>query len=110
MYHVGVAGATCAPECNGGVCPTDEPQGASAKPVCALQDSRTGKRFCTLICSPHKDVNQCGAGASCKSLGFVGFCTYDDARVEDTNEEMFVTFYRSDITTAVDLGQVTVEA
>lgn len=55
----------------------DVPSGITAEPACALQDAKSGKTFCALICQP-EGKNTCGEEASCKSLGFVGVCTYDD--------------------------------
>jgi len=70
----GVEGAVCSPACDGFTCPSDVPEGCTAKPQCALQDGATKKKYCALVCN--KESN-CGAGASCKMIGFVGICTYD---------------------------------
>lgn len=72
-----VEGDFCAPECTSGVCPFDVPDGVSGTPTCALQDGNSGKKFCALICKP-EEKNNCGEEGSCKSLGFLGICTYDD--------------------------------
>mmetsp|Transcript_1835 Transcript_1835/g.2108 ORF Transcript_1835/g.2108 Transcript_1835/m.2108 type:complete len:132 (-) Transcript_1835:361-756(-) len=70
----GVQGGVCAPACDGFSCPSDVPSGCTATPQCALQDGSSGKKYCALTCN--KESN-CGAGASCKMIGFVGICTYD---------------------------------
>jgi hypothetical protein len=85
----GVDGDACSPACTGilkNKCPTDVPEGVTAEPQCALQDSASGDKFCTLICSPTAVIKdqkaadaQCGANASCKSVQLgIGLCTYDD--------------------------------
>ena len=70
----GVDGGICAPSCSGSSCPTDVPAGCTAQPQCALQDGATHKRYCAVICNHQSN---CGEGASCKMIGFVGICTYD---------------------------------
>lgn len=70
----GVDGGICAPSCSGSSCPTDVPAGCNARPQCALQDGATHKRYCAVICNHQSN---CGEGASCKMIGFVGICTYD---------------------------------
>merc|ERR1711998_151003 len=81
----GVSGSVCAPKC--GLfkpCPTDLPDGVTATPQCALQDSSSGKKYCALLCSPSLPIldqqaadDQCGEKASCKAIQTVGICTYD---------------------------------
>jgi len=84
----GIDGDFCSPKCSlFRSCPTDVPDGVSAKPQCALKSSSTkfGK-YCALICSPSLPIldkkaadSQCGENASCKEAGTgVGICTYDD--------------------------------
>jgi hypothetical protein len=77
----GVNGGVCSPVCSGTSCPSDVPSGVTAQPQCALQ-SPDNKKYCALICNPSltglEAANQCGDGASCKSLSGVGICTYDD--------------------------------
>lgn len=77
----GVKGALCSASCSKKACPQDEPQGATAKPQCAL--SAGADKRCALIC---KKGDKCGDGASCKVVqGGVGICTYDD----DADRPMF---------------------
>merc|ERR1719171_2841912 len=81
----GIQGAVCSPACTLGIiCPSDVPEGITAKPTCALQDSSSGKKYCALICSPSTDEAslragdaQCSAKGSCKPISGVGVCTYD---------------------------------
>lgn len=70
----GVDGGICAPTCNGFSCPMDVPSGCTAKPQCALQDGASHKKYCAVICNK---ASNCGEGASCKMIGYVGICTYD---------------------------------
>jgi len=62
------------------------PDGVTAEPECALQDSSTHDKYCALICSPNTDEAslragdaQCSTKASCKAVpnANVGLCTYD---------------------------------
>jgi tripeptidyl-peptidase-1 len=79
----GIGGKMCAPKCSAsGSCPTDVPQGVTAKPTCALQGM--GGKYCALVCSPSSSEKtlragdaQCGTNASCKAISGVGICTYD---------------------------------
>jgi cathepsin L len=67
-------GSVCAPECAGGVCPTDVPEGTAAQPMCALQDQDTGKQYCALAC--YLDSG-CPDEASCTMIGgLFGVCLY----------------------------------
>jgi hypothetical protein len=67
-------GSVCAPECAGGVCPTDVPEGTTAQPMCALQDQDTGKQYCALAC--YLDSG-CPDEASCAMIGgMFGVCLY----------------------------------
>jgi len=72
-------------------CPTDVPDGVTAKPQCALKEAGSYKEYCALICAPAAAIvggaiadqkaadAQCGDNASCKVAGAgVGLCTYDD--------------------------------
>jgi C1A family cysteine protease len=83
----GVTGDFCTPACGFfKPCPKDVPEGVTAQPQCALQDSSTNKKYCALICSPSLPIldqkaadDQCGTNASCKSVQMgIGLCTYDD--------------------------------
>jgi len=84
----GVTGDFCSPKCNlFKPCPTDVPEGVSAKPQCALQDSKQPMdKYCALICAPSLPIldqkaadEQCGENASCKAVQMgIGVCTYDD--------------------------------
>jgi hypothetical protein len=75
--QIGQGGTACLPSCSmSSSCPTDAPQGVTAKPECALQDASSGKMYCGLIC--HED-SQCG-DAKCQILqGNIGVCTYPQA-------------------------------
>jgi KDEL-tailed cysteine endopeptidase len=72
--QIGQGGTACLPTCSMSTqCPTDVPQGVTAKPECALQDASSGKMYCGLIC--HED-SACG-DAKCQILqGNIGVCTY----------------------------------
>mmetsp|Transcript_29026 Transcript_29026/g.59494 ORF Transcript_29026/g.59494 Transcript_29026/m.59494 type:complete len:167 (-) Transcript_29026:280-780(-) len=84
---VGVTGAMCSPSCAMlDSCPKDVPKGVIAKPTCALQDM-AGHKYCALVCALKLPVTQyeqgladaqCGVHASCKAIGTVGICTYDE--------------------------------
>mmetsp|Transcript_99300 Transcript_99300/g.156560 ORF Transcript_99300/g.156560 Transcript_99300/m.156560 type:complete len:480 (-) Transcript_99300:247-1686(-) len=78
----GVSGGVCAPSCSlFKRCPTDVPEGVTANPQCALQNSATHEKYCALICTPSADGDQCGENASCKSVQMgIGVCTYDDSK------------------------------
>eukprot|EP00746_Dinoflagellata_sp_MGD_P153434 gnl/MRDRNA2_/MRDRNA2_84248_c0_seq2.p1 gnl/MRDRNA2_/MRDRNA2_84248_c0~~gnl/MRDRNA2_/MRDRNA2_84248_c0_seq2.p1 ORF type:complete len:436 (+),score=76.44 gnl/MRDRNA2_/MRDRNA2_84248_c0_seq2:272-1579(+) len=72
----GATGAFCSPSCSAGPCPSDKPAGVTASPSCALQDQKTGAKYCALTCLV--DV-QCDVknGASCQKLSPAqGICTY----------------------------------
>merc|ERR1711897_56844 len=69
----GLTGATCSPKCSGTTCPTDVPEGTTAKPQCVLQDSSTGDKYCALTCF----VGGCPTGSTCRHSGIVGLCMYD---------------------------------
>jgi len=81
-----VKGDFCTPKCTGILktkCPTDVPQGVTAKPQCALKDT-SGNKYCALVCSPSTEERSLRAGdaqcgkATCKAIQGVGLCTYDD--------------------------------
>jgi len=92
----GVSGGVCAPSCSlFKPCPTDVPEGVTANPQCALQDSATHKKYCALICTPDKDDDQCGENASCKSVQMgIGVCTYDDSKKLTLSLEVELTSER----------------
>lgn len=71
----GLDGDFCAPQCKVNSCPSDAPDGVTAKPQCALQTT-SGDKYCALICDP-SDSSSCGT-ATCKSIQGTGICTYDD--------------------------------
>jgi len=73
----GVPGAICVPRCQGQGCPADLPDGCTADPKCVLRD-QAGRQFCALICDPSQ-TDECGPGASCKTIQSTGLCTYDPA-------------------------------
>lgn len=68
----GLTGETCTPKCTGTTCPTDVPEGTTAKPSCVLQDSSTGDKYCALTCL----IGGCPPGATCQRSGFMGLCMY----------------------------------
>merc|ERR1719506_3224652 len=75
----GVSGDFCSPKCSGDSCPTDVPQGVTAKPTCALR-SPTGDSYCALVCSPSEwrsngANGECGTG-TCQAIQGAGLCTY----------------------------------
>jgi len=70
----GASGVLCAPHCDNSACPTDVPEGATAHPMCALQDSSSASKYCALMCLTD---SMCGSGASCaKIAGLFGVCVY----------------------------------
>jgi len=80
----GTDGKTCSPKCGPGKsCPSDVPEGTTAKPSCALKD-QTGVSYCALVCFPFH--SSCPAGASCKrpSGAIVGYCVYPSDSVPPT--------------------------
>ena len=88
----GVPGEICAPKCTAfRPCPSDVPEGATAKPACALKAS-DGNTYCALLCDPSEEVgtsmlrppggmrargDMCGE-ATCQSIGGAGICTWSD--------------------------------
>ena len=80
----GANGDCCLPRATNNVCPTDVPQGTTAKPFAVVQD-QSGNRYCALICSGMA-TGTCPSGASCMhpssgSYGLnlqasVGLCLY----------------------------------
>ena len=86
----GAGGSVCAPKCDTGSCPTDVPEGTTAKPMCILQDSSTGDKYCALACI----LGGCPSGSKCVHLSSIlGVCIYPDSEsgmklgvVPDTSE------------------------
>ena len=73
----GAGGSVCAPECDTGACPSDVPEGTTAKPMCILQDSSTGEKYCALACIS----GGCPDGAKCVHLSaLLGVCIYPDSK------------------------------
>jgi len=75
----GVSGNFCSPKCSGSSCPSDVPDGVTAKPQCALR-SPTGDSSCALLCTPSSwrgngANGECGTG-TCQAIQGVGLCTY----------------------------------
>jgi C1A family cysteine protease len=87
--QIGQGGTACLPTCSmSSSCPTDVPQGVTAKPECALQDASSGKMYCGLIC--HEDA-ACG-DAKCQILqGNIGVCTYPQAGLQ-AGERAAITY------------------
>jgi len=75
MRVQGFSGDFCSADCSDSDCPTDVPEGVTARPTCGLR-FRGGKR-CALLCSSSR---QCGA-ATCQHNFGVGLCTYSDEAV-----------------------------
>jgi hypothetical protein len=75
----GLQGSFCSPSCSASSpCPTNVPNGATAKPTCALnKPGGSSPTQCALICNPAEAANQCPDKASCKKIQTVGICTYD---------------------------------
>jgi len=91
----GLAGDICSPACDATTqaCPTDVPEGVTAKPTCALKSSTGTDQRCALVCSATIDEAslragdaQCGEKASCKAIQGTGICTYDDVPVPPSSE------------------------
>lgn len=83
----GVSGDFCSPKCQGGSCPSDVPDGVSAKPACALKTT-TGDSYCALECTPsvmrpNGTNGECGKGA-CQPIQGIGLCTYSARNSEST--------------------------
>jgi len=76
----GVPGAFCAPSCSSSApCPTDVPDGASARPMCCISTQGSAPpSLCALICSPAGASSQCPDGAGCQAIQTSGVCTYLD--------------------------------
>ena len=87
----GIAGAMCAPNCQGKPCPTDVPPLVTATPECVIQGPyATAPNWCALVCDPTATANACGHNATCKAVppsaaglrdrlsSGNGICTYDD--------------------------------
>jgi len=83
----GVQGDFCSPKCEGVLfkhCPSDVPDGATAKPECVLETQGSSKPTqCALICQPSENLADgsnaaCPTNASCKPISGTGICTYDD--------------------------------
>lgn len=79
----GAGGSVCAPHCDSGSCPSDTPEGTTAKPMCILQDSSSGSKYCALACI----LGGCPEGSKCVHLSsLLGICVYPDA--EATSKKM----------------------
>jgi photosystem II stability/assembly factor-like uncharacterized protein len=76
----GTGGSMCAPPCDGVTCPSDVPEGVTAEPTCALQDSSSGSKFCALLCQTD-DMCDSDGGATCAfpQAGQPGICVYPDS-------------------------------
>eukprot|EP00406_Dinophysis_acuminata_P082786 CAMPEP_0179252372 /NCGR_PEP_ID=MMETSP0797-20121207/22183_1 /TAXON_ID=47934 /ORGANISM="Dinophysis acuminata, Strain DAEP01" /LENGTH=478 /DNA_ID=CAMNT_0020960205 /DNA_START=31 /DNA_END=1467 /DNA_ORIENTATION=+ len=74
----GASGEVCAPTCTESACPTDVPEGTTAKPQCALEDRSTGDKYCALLCL----FGGCPTGAKCQHPGgqMEGVCMYPASR------------------------------
>jgi len=67
---LGETGLVCGPKCTDGTfeCPTDVPDGSTAKPQCVLQDVDSIS-YCGLFC---QSDSQCPSAASCRTVGTAG--------------------------------------
>lgn len=81
----GIPGGVCSRKCTDFLpCPTDLPAGATATPMCALQD-QSGNKYCVLVCSSAQQRGVRGTDAQCGDAvcrpipgqGGLGVCTYD---------------------------------
>merc|ERR1712125_242522 len=89
----GANGQVCAAHCDTTDCPTDVPEGTTAKPGCVLQDSSSGSKYCALTCF----LGGCPTGAKCDMIGGVqGICLYPDA--SDATDHKLLKLGRSEIT------------
>eukprot|EP00041_Stephanoeca_diplocostata_P026566 m.718450 g.718450 ORF g.718450 m.718450 type:complete len:541 (-) comp22995_c0_seq2:7327-8949(-) len=80
----GLGGSFCSPACSATTpCPTDVPDGATAKPECVLEKSGAPTPTqCALICTPEDNLRDgsnaaCPTKATCKKIQTTGICTYD---------------------------------
>jgi len=80
----GLDGSVCAPHCDTDSCPLDVPEGTTAKPQCALEDSLTGATYCALMC---RHDSACPTGATCGVIGIFspGICVYASSTVPATS-------------------------
>merc|ERR1712078_343321 len=91
----GATGSVCAPSCDTAACPTDVPQGTSARPKCELQDQSSGKKYCALSCFFHG----CPTGAKCNMIGgLTGICMYPDAAAAEAPMTTLVPEVQSNVT------------
>lgn len=77
----GLSGSFCSPPCSSSLpCPTDLPDGATAKASCVLETAGSPTPSqCAMICKPGDILaNQCPDKASCKGIQGTGLCTYDN--------------------------------
>merc|ERR1712000_336751 len=67
------------PPCPTGDCPQDVPDGVTAEPTCALQDT-SGNKYCALLC---QSDDMCGSDESAEcaypQAGGPGICVYKDS-------------------------------
>lgn len=95
MFQIqGVDGDLCTPQCDeAGQCPTDVPEGVTARPLCGLK-TQDGTQYCVLLCQPSEllraSAGQCG-DATCRTIKGqpgVGICTYDVSNGNDIFEDV----------------------
>lgn len=74
----GADGVVCLPDCTKNACPTDEPTGTTAFPMCAVSDGK-GHKYCVLQCKG-VHVGKCPKGSKCTMVGFEGaaICLYPE--------------------------------
>ena len=79
----GADGEVCLPNCTSHACPTDEPAGTTAFPMCAVSDGE-GHKYCVLQCKG-VHVGKCPSGSKCTLVGFEGaaICLYPDSNIDD---------------------------
>merc|ERR1712107_209125 len=84
----GIPGAFCSPDCTKSDCPSDEPQGDTAKPACVIQDPRQHKKLCALEC---KSSSECGEAKCHRPSGSpIGICTYGSG-VQDLGDDFVLS-------------------
>lgn len=83
----GLDGSVCTPSCDTDSCPTDVPEGTTAKPQCVLKDSSTGAMYCALLCMHD---SSCPTGAKCGMMqgNPLGICVYPSSTLPAASLQM----------------------
>jgi len=70
-------GSVCAPACDAsGDCPADVPEGVTAQPQCVLTDSKSGNKYCALMCDTDSMCDPSGGECAHPVAGQPGICVY----------------------------------